>query len=134
MIACFQAKYIAQLIVTGAQVVGRAFARAVKQEITASQAAAAARQKDRGTSSSRGAASDALTGMTVQVIYTKNPGQLDITAVCHSDEFLFKYGYHNKHGNNLWHFTQGLYMIASKVHLNHKLSFKNGPAFLLLSM
>ncbi|XP_044763958.1 mitochondrial import inner membrane translocase subunit TIM16-like [Coccinella septempunctata] len=34
------AKYIAQIIVAGAQVVGRAFARAIKQEIEASQEAA----------------------------------------------------------------------------------------------
>lgn len=34
------AKYIAQIIVLGTQVVGKAFARALKQEITASQAAA----------------------------------------------------------------------------------------------
>lgn len=34
------AKYIAQLIVMGGQVVGRAFARALKQEIAASQEAA----------------------------------------------------------------------------------------------
>ncbi|XP_022904980.2 mitochondrial import inner membrane translocase subunit TIM16-like [Onthophagus taurus] len=34
------AKYIAQLIVAGSQVIGRAFARAVKEEIAASQDAA----------------------------------------------------------------------------------------------
>lgn len=34
------AKYIAQLIIAGTQVVGRAFARALKQEIEASQQAA----------------------------------------------------------------------------------------------
>lgn len=34
------AKYIAQIIVLGGQVVGRAFARALKQEIAASQEAA----------------------------------------------------------------------------------------------
>ena len=34
------ARYIAQLIVAGSQVVARAFARAVKQEIEASQQAA----------------------------------------------------------------------------------------------
>lgn len=34
------AKYIAQIIIAGTQVVGRAFARAIKQEIEASQEAA----------------------------------------------------------------------------------------------
>ncbi|EPQ14429.1 Mitochondrial import inner membrane translocase subunit TIM16 [Myotis brandtii] len=36
------AKYLAQIIVMGAQVVGRAFARALRQEFAASRAAAAA--------------------------------------------------------------------------------------------
>ncbi|XP_018335982.1 mitochondrial import inner membrane translocase subunit tim16 [Agrilus planipennis] len=34
------AKFIAQIIITGAQVVGRAFAKAIKEEIAASQEAA----------------------------------------------------------------------------------------------
>ena len=61
-----QAKYLAQIIVTGAQIVGRAFVRAVRQEINASQQAAQARgssQKD----SRKQAAADAITGMTLQV-------------------------------------------------------------------
>lgn len=51
---------------TGAQIVGRAFVRAVRQEINASQQAAQAR----GASQSDGrkqAAADAITGMTIQV-------------------------------------------------------------------
>lgn len=43
------AKYIAQMIVLGGQVIGRAFARALKQEIAASQEAAK-RNQDRGAS------------------------------------------------------------------------------------
>lgn len=42
------AKYIAQLIVLGGQVVGRAFARALKQEIAASQEAAKRNQNRSG--------------------------------------------------------------------------------------
>jgi len=42
------AKYIAQIIVLGGQVIGRAFARALKQEIAASQEAAK-RNQDRGS-------------------------------------------------------------------------------------
>ena len=34
------AKYLAQLIITGGQILGRAFARAIRQEINASQQAA----------------------------------------------------------------------------------------------
>jgi mitochondrial import inner membrane translocase subunit TIM16 len=44
------AKYIAQLIVLGGQVVGRAFARALKQEIAASQEAAKRNQNKSGAS------------------------------------------------------------------------------------
>lgn len=44
------AKYIAQLIVLGGQVVGRAFARALKQEIAASQEAAKRNQNRSGAS------------------------------------------------------------------------------------
>ena len=54
---------------TGAQIVGRAFVRAVRQELQASQAAARARSGAPGTSSATAgeAAKDAVTGMTVQV-------------------------------------------------------------------
>lgn len=60
------AKYIAQIIVTGAQIVGRAFVRAVRQELQASQTAARARSSAPGSSSAGSAAKDAVTGMTVQ--------------------------------------------------------------------
>ncbi|KAI0226941.1 Mitochondrial import inner membrane translocase subunit tim16 [Lamellibrachia satsuma] len=60
------AKYIAQIIVTGAQIVGRAFVRAVRQELQASQAAARARSNAPGAASAGVAAKDAVTGMTVQ--------------------------------------------------------------------
>ncbi|KAM8722961.1 mitochondrial import inner membrane translocase subunit tim16-like isoform 3-T3 [Acanthopagrus schlegelii] len=56
------AKYLAQIIVMGAQVVGRAFARALQQEYAASQAAA----KARGSSAQHSAAASSITGMTVQ--------------------------------------------------------------------
>ncbi|XP_053193987.1 mitochondrial import inner membrane translocase subunit tim16 [Scomber japonicus] len=56
------AKYLAQVIVMGVQVVGRAFARALKQEYAASQAAAQARN----TAGQQSAAASSITGMTVQ--------------------------------------------------------------------
>lgn len=49
------AKYIAQLIITGSQVIGRAFARALKQEIEASQEAA--KRNQNRSSGSRAATS-----------------------------------------------------------------------------
>merc|ERR1712004_104097 len=57
------AKHIAQIIVTGAQVLGRAFVRALRSEINASQQAAAARKQAAGTNES--AAADSLTGMSL---------------------------------------------------------------------
>ncbi|XP_073704695.1 mitochondrial import inner membrane translocase subunit tim16 isoform X1 [Garra rufa] len=56
------AKYLAQIIVMGAQVVGRAFARALRQEFAASQAAAEAR----GQAGRQSAAASSFTGMTLQ--------------------------------------------------------------------
>nr|XP_046270727.1 mitochondrial import inner membrane translocase subunit tim16 isoform X2 [Scatophagus argus] len=56
------AKYLAQIIVMGAQVVGRAFARALRQEFAASQAAAQARSR----SGQQSAAASSITGMSLQ--------------------------------------------------------------------
>nr|XP_043906528.1 coronin-7-like isoform X3 [Solea senegalensis] len=56
------AKYLAQIIVMGAQVVGRAFARALQQEYAASQAAARAR----GTAGQQSAAASSITGISLQ--------------------------------------------------------------------
>ncbi|XP_049885745.1 mitochondrial import inner membrane translocase subunit Tim16 [Pectinophora gossypiella] len=58
------AKYIAQIIVLGTQVVGRAFARALKQEIAASQEAA--KRAGGGPEGSRRAAANASTGLTLE--------------------------------------------------------------------
>ncbi|XP_072337538.1 mitochondrial import inner membrane translocase subunit tim16 isoform X2 [Scyliorhinus torazame] len=56
------AKYLAQIIIVGAQVVGRAFARAVRQEFAASRAAADAR----GRSGRQSAAATSISGMSLQ--------------------------------------------------------------------
>ncbi|KAM4535897.1 mitochondrial import inner membrane translocase subunit TIM16-like isoform 2-T2 [Fundulus diaphanus] len=56
------AKYLAQIVVMGVQVVGRAFARALQQEYAASQAAARAR----GRSGQQSAAASSITGMSLQ--------------------------------------------------------------------
>ncbi|KAM8845471.1 mitochondrial import inner membrane translocase subunit TIM16-like isoform 3-T3 [Spinachia spinachia] len=56
------AKYLAQIVVMGAQVVGRAFARALKQEFAASQAAAQARN----SAGQHSAAASSITGMSLQ--------------------------------------------------------------------
>ncbi|XP_067663887.1 mitochondrial import inner membrane translocase subunit Tim16-like [Haliotis asinina] len=58
------AKYLAQILVAGTQVVGRAFARALKQEYAASQQAA--QRAGGGRKGARRAAADTATGMTLQ--------------------------------------------------------------------
>ncbi|KAF3846349.1 hypothetical protein F7725_003427 [Dissostichus mawsoni] len=63
-LGCFKsARYLAQIIVMGVQVVGRAFARALQQEIAASQAAAQARGSAGQHSA---AAASSITGMSLQ--------------------------------------------------------------------
>ncbi|MED6242014.1 mitochondrial import inner membrane translocase subunit TIM16 [Ataeniobius toweri] len=56
------AKYLAQIVVMGVQVVGRAFARALRQEYAASQAAAQAR----GRTGQQSAAASSISGMSLQ--------------------------------------------------------------------
>ncbi|GFN79382.1 mitochondrial import inner membrane translocase subunit tim16 [Plakobranchus ocellatus] len=58
------AKYLAQIIVMGTQVVGKAFARAVRQEFAASQQAA--QNASKGRHGTRKAAADTVSGMTLQ--------------------------------------------------------------------
>ncbi|XP_053221627.1 mitochondrial import inner membrane translocase subunit TIM16 [Podarcis raffonei] len=57
-----QAKYLAQIVLVGVQVVGRAFARALRQEFAASQAAADAR----GRSGPQSEAASSISGLSLQ--------------------------------------------------------------------
>ncbi|KAK6172953.1 hypothetical protein SNE40_016505 [Patella caerulea] len=58
------AKYFVQVVVAGAQVVGRAFARALRQEYQASQQAA--QRAGGGRHGAKKAAADTATGMSLQ--------------------------------------------------------------------
>ncbi|XP_017466879.1 PREDICTED: mitochondrial import inner membrane translocase subunit Tim16 [Rhagoletis zephyria] len=58
------AKYLAQIIVLGGQAIGRAFAKALKQEIAASQEAA--RRGGGGQQGEKRAEANARTGMTLE--------------------------------------------------------------------
>lgn len=62
------AKYIAQIIVLGAQAVGRAFTKALRQEIAASQEAA--RRAGGGKQGDKSAESNLRTGM-ISITYIK---------------------------------------------------------------
>lgn len=82
------AKYIAQIIVLGAQVVGRAFARALKQEIAASQEAA--KRAGGGPQGTRRAAANASTGLTLEeAMQILNVEKLDLEKVKKNYEHLF---------------------------------------------
>lgn len=82
------AKYIAQIIVLGAQVVGRAFARALKQEIAASQEAA--KRAGGGPEGSRRAAANASTGLTLEeAMQILNVDKLDSGKITKNYEHLF---------------------------------------------
>lgn len=83
------AKYLAQIILVGATAVGRAFARALKQEIAASQQAA--QRAGGGREGAKSAATSAKTGITIeeakQILNVKD---LDPKAIQENYEFLFK--------------------------------------------
>lgn len=82
------AKYIAQIIVLGAQVVGKAFARALKQEIAASQEAA--KRAGGGPQGTRRAAANAATGLTLEeAMQILNLDKIDPEKVQKNYEHLF---------------------------------------------
>ncbi|XP_012867015.1 PREDICTED: coronin-7 isoform X3 [Dipodomys ordii] len=81
------AKYLAQIIVMGVQVVGRAFARALRQEFAASQAAADAR----GRAGHQSAAASNLSGLSLQEAQQiLNISKLNPEEVQKNYEHLFK--------------------------------------------
>ncbi|XP_048408324.1 mitochondrial import inner membrane translocase subunit tim16 [Stegostoma tigrinum] len=81
------AKYLVQIIIVGAQVVGRAFARAVRQEMAASKAAAEAR----GQAGQQSAAATNITGMSLQEArQILNVTTLNTKEIQQNYEHLFK--------------------------------------------
>ncbi|XP_012283465.1 mitochondrial import inner membrane translocase subunit Tim16-like [Orussus abietinus] len=74
------AKYLAQIIVLGSQVIGRAFARALRQELAASREAA--RKAGDGAKGSQHAAANLRTGMALdealRILNAERPDQTDV--------------------------------------------------------
>lgn len=74
------AKYLVQIIVLGAQVVGKAFARALRQEIAASQEAA--KRAGGGAQGARSAATNAKTGISLEealrILNAERPNQKEL--------------------------------------------------------
>ncbi|XP_077590420.1 mitochondrial import inner membrane translocase subunit TIM16-like isoform X2 [Stigmatopora nigra] len=81
------AKYLAQVIVMGVQVVGRAFARALQQEYAASQAAARARN----SAGQHSAAASNISGLTLQEAQQiLNVSKMESEEIQKNYEHLFK--------------------------------------------
>lgn len=83
------AKYLAQIIVVGAQVVARAFGRALQQEYAASQAAA--RQAGGGKAGTQRAAANTRLGMSLQeAMQILNVEKVDVEQVEKKYRHLFE--------------------------------------------
>jgi import inner membrane translocase subunit TIM16 len=83
------AKYLVQIIILGTQVVGRAFAKALKQEYAASQEAA--RRAGGGQRGANSAATNAVTGITLEeALQILNVDKLDPEKVENNFQHLFK--------------------------------------------
>ncbi|XP_069761476.1 mitochondrial import inner membrane translocase subunit tim16 [Narcine bancroftii] len=81
------AKYLAQIIIVGAQVVGRAFTRALRQEFAASKAAAEAQ----GRAGRQSAAASSISGMSLQEAQQiLNVAKLSTEEIHQNYEHLFK--------------------------------------------
>lgn len=83
------AKYLVQILVVGATAVGRAFTRALKQEIAASQEAA--KRAGGGREGAKSAATSARTGITIEEAkQILNVRDLDPKAIQENFDHLFK--------------------------------------------
>ncbi|CAD7092884.1 unnamed protein product [Hermetia illucens] len=92
------AKYLAQIIVIGGQVVARAFARALKQEIAASQEAA--RRAGGGQKGHNRAAANARSGLTLEEAQQiLNVSKLDREEIFKKYEHLFNVNDKSKGGS-----------------------------------
>ncbi len=92
------ARYLAQIIVLGGQVVGRAFTRALRQEFQASQQAA--KRAGGGKEGAKSAAKDNLSGITLQEsMQILNVSKLDAPTIEKNFEHLFKVNDKSKGGS-----------------------------------
>ncbi|XP_050730579.1 mitochondrial import inner membrane translocase subunit TIM16-like [Eriocheir sinensis] len=92
------AKHLAQLVVAGLQVVGRAFAKALRQEIAASQAAA--QRAGGGAAGARHSAANQKLGMTLEEAkQILNVEELDPERIQKNYEYLFNINDKSKGGS-----------------------------------
>ncbi|XP_046988658.1 mitochondrial import inner membrane translocase subunit tim16-B-like [Schistocerca americana] len=92
------AKYIAQIVILGTQVIGRAFARALRQEFAASQEAA--RRGGGGQQGTSRAAANAKSGITLEEAQQiLNVDKLDPEEIKKQYEHLFRVNDKSKGGS-----------------------------------
>ncbi|XP_033163499.1 mitochondrial import inner membrane translocase subunit Tim16 [Drosophila mauritiana] len=117
------AKYIAQIIVLGAQAVGRAFTKALRQEIAASQEAA--RRAGGGKQGEKSAESNLRTGMTLeeakQILNIDDPKNVD--AIIKNYEHLFQVNERSKGGS----FYIQSKVFRAKERLDHEIKAHEQP-------
>ncbi|XP_070073746.1 mitochondrial import inner membrane translocase subunit Tim16 [Drosophila takahashii] len=117
------AKYIAQIIVLGAQAVGRAFTKALRQEIAASQEAA--RRAGGGKQGDKSAESNLRTGMTLeeakQILNIDDPKNVE--AILKNYEHLFQMNERSKGGS----FYLQSKVFRAKERLDHEIKAQQAP-------
>lgn len=116
------AKYIAQIIVLGTQIVGRAFARALKQEIAASQEAA--KRAGGGQQGQNRVAANLKAGMTLEEAQQiLNVTKLDPEEILKSYEHLFQMNDKAKGGS----FYLQSKVFRAKERIDHELKQNKPP-------
>ncbi|PSN44991.1 Mitochondrial import inner membrane translocase subunit Tim16 [Blattella germanica] len=114
------AKHLAQIIVLGAQLIGRAFTQAIRQEYAASQEAA--RRAGGGQKGANRAAANAKTGITLEEAQQiLNIDNLDPESVKKNYEYLFNANDKAKGGS----FYLQSKVVRAKERLDQELETKN---------
>uniref|UniRef100_U5ERX3 Putative black pearl n=1 Tax=Corethrella appendiculata TaxID=1370023 RepID=U5ERX3_9DIPT len=118
------AKYLAQIIVIGGQILGRAFARALRQEINASQEAA--KRAGGGQQGNNRAASNARAGMTLEEAQQiLNISKLDPEEIQKNYEHLFNVNEKSKGGS--FYLQSKVFRAKERIDQELKENFKPPP-------
>lgn len=116
------AKYIAQIVMLGAQVVGKAFTRALRQEMAASKEAA--RRAGGGQKGTRSAVNDLNTGLTVhEAQQILNISDVSKEAIDKNYEHLFNVNEKSKGGS----FYLQSKVVRAKERLYQEINAKEQP-------
>lgn len=117
------ARYIAQIIVIGTQVIGRAFARAIRQEFAASQEAAKNQSSGRSRATSEANARTGITLEEAKQILNIEGGNLDPEKIKKNFETLFEANDRSKGGS----FYLQSKIVRAKERLDQELQSAESP-------